>query len=70
MMGDVYGNVLVQNYPTENARASLEILHSLCEQSEWNWVDGMLLGGCLHYALEKYEEALEWFKRIIELNAK
>lgn len=70
MMGDVYGNVLVQKYPTENARASLEILHSLCEQSEWNWVDGMLLGGCLHYALEKYEDALEWFKRIIDLNAK
>ncbi|KAK7717089.1 hypothetical protein SLS63_010807 [Diaporthe eres] len=69
MMGDVYGNVLVQKYPTENARASLEILHNLCEQSEWNWVDGMLLGGCLHYALEKYEEALEWFKRIIDLNA-
>jgi len=28
----------------------------------------MLLGGCLHYGLERYEEALEWFKRIVNLD--
>ncbi len=26
--------------------------------------------GCLHYGLERYEEALEWFKRIIDLDAR
>ncbi|KAJ6444201.1 nicotinamide N-methyltransferase [Purpureocillium lavendulum] len=28
----------------------------------------MLLGGCLHYGLERYEEALAWFSRIIATN--
>ena len=52
-----------------NAKASLEMLSNLCEHSGWKWVDGMLLGGCLHYGLEHYEEALEWFKRIINLDS-
>ncbi len=56
--------------PLSNAKASLEMLSNLCEQSGWKWVDGMLLGGCLHYGLERYEEALEWFKRIIDLDAR
>ncbi|KAK1756904.1 family 41 putative glycosyltransferase [Echria macrotheca] len=54
--------------PLQNAKASLEILSTLCEQSGWKWVDGMLLGGCLHYGLEHYEDALEWFRRIVGLD--
>ncbi|KAL2021482.1 hypothetical protein VTK56DRAFT_7115 [Thermocarpiscus australiensis] len=54
--------------PILNARASLEILSTLCEQSGWKWVQGMLLGGCLQFGLERYEEALEWFKRIVSLD--
>lgn len=52
------------------AKSSLDMLNSLCEQSGWNWVDGMLLGGCLHYGMEQYEEALEWFSRIITLDSR
>ncbi|KAK5660119.1 hypothetical protein OQA88_13588 [Cercophora sp. LCS_1] len=55
--------------PAMNAKAALEILTTLCEQSGWKWVDGMLLGGCLHYGLEHYEQALEWFQRIVNLDA-
>ncbi|KAK4169168.1 glycosyl transferase family 41-domain-containing protein [Cladorrhinum sp. PSN259] len=54
--------------PLQNAKSSLDILTTLAEQSGWKWVDGMLLGGCLHYGLEHYEEALEWFKRIVNLD--
>jgi tetratricopeptide (TPR) repeat protein len=54
--------------PILNAKASLDMLSTLCEQSGWKWVEGMLLGGCLHYGLERYEEALEWFKRIVNLD--
>lgn len=53
-----------------NAKASLEMLSNLCEQSGWEWIDGMLLGGCLQYGLEHYEEALEWFKRIINIDSR
>ncbi|ROW15520.1 hypothetical protein VPNG_02296 [Cytospora leucostoma] len=69
LMGGAYGGTMVHNTPVDNAKASLEILHNLCEQTGWKWVDGMLLGGCLQYGLERYEEALEWFKRIIDIDA-
>ncbi|KAF4512669.1 hypothetical protein G6O67_000019 [Ophiocordyceps sinensis] len=29
----------------------------------------MLLGGCLHYGLERYEVALKWFSRILEIDS-
>lgn len=51
-----------------NAKTSLAILSSLCEQSGWKWIDGVLLGGCLQYGLERYEEALEWFSKITSLD--
>lgn len=70
MTSAVFGNTMVQKHPVESAKASLEILSSLCEQTDWKWVDGMLMGGCLLYSLERYEEALEWFKRIVGLDAK
>lgn len=56
--------------PVLNARASLNMLSTLCEQSGWKWIEGMLLGGCLHYGLEHYDQALEWFKRIVNLDAR
>lgn len=70
MPSAVYGATVVQKHPVENAKHSLEILSSVCEQTDWKWVDGMLMGGCLLYSLERYEEALEWFKRIVGLDAK
>ncbi|KAI1371479.1 glycosyltransferase family 41 protein [Hypoxylon crocopeplum] len=54
--------------PLSGAKAAIEMLTHLCEQSGWKWIDGMLLGGCLHYGLEHYEQSLEWFQRIISLD--
>lgn len=50
------------------ARASLEMLCHLCEQNEWKWTDGMILGGCLCYGVEDYEGALEWFFKVLALD--
>ncbi|POR33475.1 UDP-N-acetylglucosamine--peptide N-acetylglucosaminyltransferase SEC [Tolypocladium paradoxum] len=60
---------LVRMSPVVNAKSSLEILDSLCEQSGWKWMDGMLLGGCLHYGLERFEDALKWFSRIMAIDS-
>lgn len=54
--------------PTHNARSAVDMLHHLCEQSDWRWVNGMLLGGCLYYGLERYEEALHWFARVLVID--
>ncbi|CAJ2507990.1 Uu.00g091760.m01.CDS01 [Anthostomella pinea] len=55
--------------PLSGAQAAVEMLTHLCEQSGWKWIDGMLLGGCLHYGLEHYEQSLEWFQRITRLDS-
>ncbi|KAK9769430.1 putative Glycosyl transferase family 41-domain-containing protein [Seiridium cardinale] len=59
---------VVASSPIHNAKSAADVLHHLCEQSDWKWVDGMLLGGCLYYGLEKYEDALEWFTRVLVID--
>lgn len=49
---------------TENASAALDILSSLCIESNWEWIDGMLVGGCLAYGLGDYGKAMRWYTRI------
>ena len=56
--------------PTRNATTALENLKELCQESSWKWVDGMLLGGCLAYALADYQKALEWNTAILKRDAK
>ena len=56
------------NTSVQNASSSLNILRSLCEQSDWKWTEGLLLGGCLLYGLELFNEAFEWFSRISALD--
>ncbi|TAQ84384.1 hypothetical protein B7494_g7281 [Chlorociboria aeruginascens] len=56
--------------PCAKAKEALDILTSLCEQSGWVWIDGMLLGGCLAYGLEQYHKALEWYSKIVNLDPK
>ncbi len=56
--------------PLSKAKEALEMLTTLCDQSEWRWIDGMLLGGCLAYGLEEYHKALEWYSKIIAIDPK
>jgi hypothetical protein len=60
----------IRQSPVSSAKSALEMLNHLCEQTGWKWVDGMLLGGCLHYGLEHYEDALEWFSRIMAIDSR
>lgn len=56
--------------PAGKAKEALEMITTLCEQSGWSWIDGMLLGGCLAYGLEDYHKALDWFSKILVLDPK
>ncbi|KAJ5934120.1 hypothetical protein N7466_003667 [Penicillium verhagenii] len=51
--------------PVTNAKSALEMLSHLCHESHWQWIDGMLLGGCLAYGLGDYHKAMRWYHRII-----
>ena len=51
--------------PYIEAQAALDMLARLCQESGWQWVDGLLLGGCLAYGLQDYRTALEWYQRVL-----
>ncbi|KAH6720014.1 glycosyltransferase family 41 protein [Leptodontidium sp. MPI-SDFR-AT-0119] len=56
--------------PLSKAKEALDMLTTLCDESGWRWIDGMLLGGCLAYGLEEYQKALDWYTKIIALDPK
>jgi hypothetical protein len=51
------------------AKYALEMLTNLCRESEWSWIDGMLLGGCLAYGLDDYQKALDWYTKIVSIDS-
>lgn len=51
------------------AASALEMLSHLCLESGWEWIDGILLGGCLAYGLGDYHKAMRWYSRIISRDA-
>lgn len=51
----------------DSAKRALDMLTNLCQESGWLWIDGMLLGGCLAYALEDYNKALDWYNKIVAI---
>lgn len=54
--------------PSMTAATALEAITKHCEESKWKWIDGMLLGGCLAYALGDYQKAQNWYKHILTLD--
>lgn len=54
--------------PSMTAASALDAITRHCEESNWHWIDGILLGGCLAYALGDYKKAQEWYKHILSLD--
>lgn len=63
------GGVFNDGSPVASAVSALEMLSHLCMESHWEWIDGMLLGGCLAYGLGDYHKAMRWYSRIIARDA-
>ncbi|KAI9817759.1 MAG: hypothetical protein M1827_000878 [Pycnora praestabilis] len=57
-----------QTTPATHAMAALEMLSKLCKDSAWQWIDGMLLGGCLAYGLGDYNKSLTWYSNILAID--
>ena len=36
------------------------VIVTICQQCHWMWLEGLLAGACLLFALGRYEEALNW----------
>ncbi|KAF2004585.1 glycosyltransferase family 41 protein [Amniculicola lignicola CBS 123094] len=54
--------------PSMTAASALDAITKHCEESKWNWIDGILLGGCLCYALGDYQKAQDWYRHILKLD--
>ena len=54
---------------TSTAVHAMELLSKLCQESDWTWTDGMLLGGCLAYGLGEYSKAFKWYSKVLSCDA-
>ena len=52
--------------PSDNAETASGILTALCDQSGLPWINGLLLLGCLHYGLERFEDARKAFSKVVD----
>ena len=57
------------NSPSAAAANAVEILSRLCQESHWEWIDGMLLNGCLAYGLGDYAKATKWYMKVLHRDA-
>jgi hypothetical protein len=53
-----------------SATSALDSIGEICQSGDWKWVDGLLLGGCLAYALGDYEKAAEWYSKILGIDGR
>lgn len=56
--------------PAAAAANAMEMLSRLCSESGWQWMDGMLLGGCLAYGLGDLARALKWYSKVLDCDPK
>ncbi len=56
--------------PTSRAQSALSVLVRLCQETDWQWTDGMHLGGCLAYGLGNYQKALRWYTKVLDMDPK
>ena len=54
--------------PSAAAIYAMEILSRLCQESGFEWADGMLLTGCLAYGLGDYNKAMKWYLKVLQLD--
>lgn len=55
--------------PSAAAVSAMDMLGRLCQESRWEWTDGMLLTGCLAYGLGDYNKAMKWYFKVLQCDA-
>ncbi|KAK7548646.1 glycosyl transferase family 41-domain-containing protein [Phyllosticta citricarpa] len=58
---------LGRDLPSLSFQALDRITH-FCQESNWTWIDGILVGGCLAYALGDHQKALVWYSKILDVD--
>lgn len=60
----------VDDSPPSRAAMALSYMTQMCQNTDWQWTDGMHLGGCLAYGLGEYQKALRWYSKVLEMDPK
>lgn len=63
-----FPNVSSAHLDPARALSTLSALEKLCGESNWTWLDGILLGGRLSYGLGDLNRASVWFRRVLDLD--
>jgi len=58
------------NTPPSRAKFALSQITKLCQETGWQWTEGMHLGGCIAYGLGNYQKALKWYSKVLEQDPK
>lgn len=66
----IFSPGLHDDSPPSRATAALAQMTGLCQDTRWQWIDGMHLGGCLAYGLGDYQKALKWYNKVLERDPK
>jgi len=61
-------NTAQDDSPPSRAINALAAVSVLCQETDWQWIDGMHLGGCLAYGLGNYSKAQRWYTKVLELD--
>ncbi|EME47710.1 glycosyltransferase family 41 protein [Dothistroma septosporum NZE10] len=69
-VSSIVSPVPVDNCPPSRAASALSYITSLCQETDWQWIDGMHLGGCLAYGLGNYQKALRWYTKVLDRDPK
>lgn len=64
----MHSSVPQDDSPPSRAALALSYMTESCHENNWQWTDGMHLGGCLAYALGDYPKALRWYKKVLEMD--
>ncbi|KAF2861680.1 glycosyltransferase family 41 protein [Piedraia hortae CBS 480.64] len=53
--------------PHVRAETALSHLTALCRDADWQWTDGVHLAGCLAYGLSYYQQAYDYYSKVLAL---
>jgi hypothetical protein len=60
----------LSTFSFQNAANAMDALTVHCQESNWRWIEGLLLGGSFAYAMGNYEKACEWYSKILSIDPK
>ncbi|KAK6000299.1 hypothetical protein QM012_003931 [Aureobasidium pullulans] len=53
--------------PPARAANALALITRICDETSWQWIDGIHLAGCIAYGLDRYQKAEDFYMKVLAL---